>query len=50
MPEITLSGPDGSFGAYLALPETRPAPAIIVAQEIFWREPSDARCLRLAGL
>jgi carboxymethylenebutenolidase len=35
MPEITLSGPDGSFGAYLAIPETRPAPGIIVAQEIF---------------
>ena len=35
MPEITFSGPDGSFGAYLALPEGGPAPGIIVAQEIF---------------
>jgi len=35
MPDITIEGPDGSFGAYLALPSTTPAPALVVAQEIF---------------
>ena len=35
MPDITIEGPDGSFGAYLALPATTPAPGIVVAQEIF---------------
>ena len=35
MPDITIQGPDGSFGAYLALPATTPAPGIVVAQEIF---------------
>ena len=35
MPDITIEGPDGSFGAYLALPTTTPAPGIVVAQEIF---------------
>ena len=35
MPDITIEGPDGSFGAYLALPASTPAPGIVVAQEIF---------------
>ncbi len=35
MPDITIQGPDGSFGAYLAIPARRPAPGIVVAQEIF---------------
>ena len=35
MPDITISGPDGEFSAYLALPTTTPAPALVVAQEIF---------------
>lgn len=35
MPDITINGPDGAFGAYLALPESTPAPGIVVAQEIF---------------
>ena len=35
MPDITISGADGSFGAYLAVPATTPAPGIVVAQEIF---------------
>ena len=35
MPDITIEGPDGSFGAYLAVPDATPAPGIVVAQEIF---------------
>lgn len=35
MPDITIQGGDGSFGAYVALPATTPAAAILVAQEIF---------------
>ena len=35
MPEISIDGPDGSFAAYLAVPESTPAPGIVVAQEIF---------------
>ena len=35
MPDITIKGPDGGFGAYLALPAKTPAPGIVVAQEIF---------------
>lgn len=35
MPDITIDGPDGSFGAYLAAPAQIPAPGIVVAQEIF---------------
>ncbi|MFQ5773821.1 MAG: dienelactone hydrolase family protein [Kiloniellaceae bacterium] len=35
MPDITIQGPDGSFGAYLAQPARTPAPAVVVAQEIF---------------
>jgi carboxymethylenebutenolidase len=35
MPEITIDGRDGGFGAYLAVPDTTPAPGILVAQEIF---------------
>ena len=32
---ITVSGHDGAFGAYIARPETLPAPAIVVLQELF---------------
>ncbi len=35
MPDINIEGPDGTFSAYLAVPATLPAPAIVVAQEIF---------------
>jgi len=35
MPDITIEGPDGAFGAYLAVPAATPAPGIVVAQEIF---------------
>lgn len=35
MPDITIDGRDGGFGAYLAVPEATPAPGILVAQEIF---------------
>ncbi len=35
MPDITIEGPDGSFGAYLAVPDRTPAPGLVVAQEIF---------------
>ena len=35
MPDITISGQDGDFAAYLALPARTPAPALVVAQEIF---------------
>ena len=35
MPDITIEGPDGAFGAYLALPAATPAPGLVVAQEIF---------------
>ena len=35
MPDITINGADGAFGAYLALPASTPAPGIVVAQEIF---------------
>ena len=36
MPDITITGPDGSMGAYLALPKGRAkAPGILVIQEIF---------------
>ncbi len=35
MLDITIEGPDGGFGAYLAIPESTPAPGIVVAQEIF---------------
>ena len=32
---ITINGHDGPFGAYIARPETLPAPAIVVLQELF---------------
>ena len=32
---ITIEGPDGAFGAYLARPKTLRAPAVVVLQEIF---------------
>ncbi len=35
MPDITIQGSDGSFGAYLAVPTRNPAPGVLVAQEIF---------------
>ncbi len=35
MPDITITGPDGDFGAYLALPASTPAPGLLVIQEIF---------------
>jgi carboxymethylenebutenolidase len=33
--DITVNGPDGSFGAYLASPSTGHGPGIVVIQEIF---------------
>jgi len=35
MSKITISTADGSFDAYVALPQQTPAPAILVIQEIF---------------
>jgi len=35
MAEVTINGADGSYQAYVAVPQKRPAPGIIVAQEIF---------------
>ena len=35
MSSMTISTPDGSFDAYVALPQSTPAPAILVIQEIF---------------
>lgn len=36
MPEVQITAKDGGkFSAYVALPETQPAPAIVVIQEIF---------------
>ena len=32
---ITINGHDGTFGAYIARPETSPAPAVVVLQELF---------------
>ena len=32
---IKISSDGGSFGAYLALPETTPAPAVICIQEVY---------------
>ena len=33
--QITINGQDGTFGAYIARPETLPAPAVMVLQEVF---------------
>ncbi len=35
MPDITIKGADGEFGAYLAVPAGTPAAGVVVAQEIF---------------
>jgi carboxymethylenebutenolidase len=35
MPDITVPAGDASFSAYLAVPQTTPAPGVVVAQEIF---------------
>jgi carboxymethylenebutenolidase len=35
MSDLTRQGTEGEFGAYIALPDTTPAPGIVVAQEIF---------------
>jgi len=35
MPDITINGPDGAFGAYLATPASGSGPGIVVIQEIF---------------
>src|SRR5262249_6146894 len=32
---ITIEGRDGAFGAYVARPETLPAPAVVVLHEVF---------------
>ncbi len=32
---ITIKGRDGAFGAYISRPETSPAPAVVVLQELF---------------
>jgi carboxymethylenebutenolidase len=33
--QITISGRDGTFSAYIARPEASPAPAVVVLQELF---------------
>lgn len=35
MGEVTISGKDGSFTVYAAVPDVTPAPGVVVAQEIF---------------
>mgnify|MGYP001342333070 CR=1 FL=1 len=35
MPDITIQGPEGSFGAYLATPASGSGPGLLVIQEIF---------------
>lgn len=35
MPDITIQGADGSFGAYLATPPSGSGPGLVVIQEIF---------------
>jgi carboxymethylenebutenolidase len=32
---IIIEGRDGSFNAYIALPKSSPAPAVVVLQELF---------------
>jgi len=32
---ISINGRNGVFGAYIAKPETAPAPAVVVLQEVF---------------
>jgi carboxymethylenebutenolidase len=32
---ITIDGRNGAFGAYIARPETGPAPAVVVLHEVF---------------
>jgi carboxymethylenebutenolidase len=32
---ISINGRNGAFGAYIALPETAPAPAVVVLHEVF---------------
>ena len=33
--DLTITGPDGTFGAYLAIPDSHKGPGIVVIQEIF---------------
>jgi hypothetical protein len=33
--QITINGPPGAFGAYIARPARLPAPAVVVLQELF---------------
>ena len=33
--QITINGPDGAFGAYIARPAGLPAPVVVVLQELF---------------
>jgi carboxymethylenebutenolidase len=45
-----ITGPNGSFDSHLALPRSRPAPAIVVIQEIFGiNEDMRTTCDRLAS-
>jgi len=45
-----ITGPDGSFNSYLALPGSQPAPAVVVIQEIFGiNEDMRTTCDRLAS-
>lgn len=47
---ITISGPDGSFQAYVARPSTEPAPVVVVIQEIFGiNDDMKATCHELAA-
>lgn len=51
MPEITIEGPDGTFPAYLAIPQNKSGPGILAIQEIFglnqdMREHCDAWAAR----
>lgn len=35
MTKLAVTTPDGNFDAYVAMPETLPAPVVVVIQEIF---------------
>jgi carboxymethylenebutenolidase len=48
--DITISGPDGKFSAYLAQPSTHKGPGVVVIQEIFGVNANvRAICNELAG-
>jgi carboxymethylenebutenolidase len=43
---ITVQGQDGKFAAYIGRPETVPAPAVVVLQELFGVNADIRKALR----